>query len=196
MPQLTYSFWKEEERVEICLSWAEQTTDNLNFKIMFVSIWRKRCSMKVYWVSVSGSTIYNQTWSSGSRSSLQLRSDLTHTRTPWLISSVPSQPFSPVQSKQDCTVITPMSDTEPNQAWNLDLIAWLCADCNWPHWELMVDWTIVACMLNAIVTIFHSSLVPFVESKERLVKAKKKSGDYSIWVWAWFIFTILPSGAC
>lgn len=27
-----------------------------------ICIWMKQCSMMAYWVSVSGSTIYNQTW--------------------------------------------------------------------------------------------------------------------------------------
>lgn len=111
---------------------------------------------------VSASTVYNQTWGTASADHIPSCSVISHTWTPVidLISSISAVSRA---DNQDGAVITPLyrvlaettSNAELNRAWNLDLIAWLRADCNWPHWELMVDWTMASRMLNAADLIFN-----------------------------------------
>ncbi len=83
---------------------------------------------------------------------------ISHTHTDTLVDLISSIPAISRPDNQKCAVITlwncvlreTNSNAELNQAWNLDLIAWLRADCNWPHWELMVDWTVASHKLNAV----------------------------------------------
>lgn len=120
-----------------------------------------------------------------SRSPLQLCGDLTHADTPVDL-------IDPSRAVITCSVLTShpwtcvlretTSNAELNWAWNVELIAWLRADCNRPHWELMVDWTMYRPRtLNAADIILNWSSTPFrgwllyPKSKETLVKARRRS---------------------